>query len=160
MAMVPKERLERALERAPWRRSQKNRPCTDNAAEAMPHQVTDFWKAHNKSGRIFEESKCLSKFIFRKSKQVVSQAQMMQQLKDTLEVRQEFLQHAGLELNHVLKNKEERQEFLKFAKDKYHSDPEQKRLQERDVQEGGNKKRHARKHSRWNRELQRRCNTQ
>ena len=84
----------------------------------------------------------------------------MQQLKDTLELRQEFLQHAGLEVNHVLKNKEERQEFLKFATDKYHSDPEQKRLQERDGQEGGNKKRHARKHSRWNRELQRRCNIQ
>ena len=87
----------------------------------------------------------------------VSEIHMLQHMKDTLELRQEYLKGAGRELNHVLKNEKERQEFLKFAKDRYHSDPEQKELQRRDVEDGGNKKMHAGKHSRWSREMQRRC---
>ena len=70
-------------------------------------------------------------------------------LMEVLALRHEFLEAKSIELNHVLQDGRERADFLTFAKDKYHSDPEQKRLQERDVQEGGNKKMHAGKHARW-----------
>ena len=150
-----------------------------NAADTMAEQIKKFWQAHDPSGSIFAEAKELARLIFRKRKRVVpqdlwitgaaesgekqhdtavvSEIHMLQQMKDTLELRHEYLKGAGRELNHVLKNEKERQEFLKFAKDRYHSDPEQKELQQRDVEDGGNKKMHAGKHSRWSREMQRRC---
>ena len=134
-------------------------------------QIDKFWDAHDPSGRIFAEAQQLARFIFRKRKQVmqqdlwetqdatavVSETYLLQQLKDTLELRHEFLEAQGLPTHHVLENDDEKQDFLKFAKDRYHSEPEQKRLQQRDVKTGGNKKRHAGKHSRWGLEMQRRC---
>ena len=119
--------------------------------------IAKFWNAHDPSGSMFEECKKLGKIMFFKCKKIVSEKYVLQQLKDALELRHEFLEAKGLELNHVLQDGRERADFMTFAKDKYHSDPEQKRLQERDVQEGGNKKMHAGKHSRWSREMQRRC---
>ena len=95
--------------------------------------------------------------MFFKCKKSVSEKYVLQQLKDALELRHEFLEAKGLELNHVLQDGRERADFLTFAKDKYHSDPEQKRLQERDAEEGGNEKRLAGKHARWSLEMQRRC---
>ena len=158
------------------RAARKSRP---NAADTMAEQIKKFWQAHDPSGSIFAEAKELARLIFRKRKRVVpqdlwitgaaesgekqhdtavvSEIHMLQQMKDTLELRHEYLKGAGRELNHVLKNEKERQEFLKFAKDRYHSDPEQKELQRRDVEDGGNKKMHAGKHSRWSMEMQRRC---
>ena len=88
---------------------------------------------------------------------VVSESYMVEQIKDTLELRHEFLEAAGLPTHHVLQNEDEIQHLLQFAKDRYHSDPEQKRLQERDAEEGGNEKRLAGKHARWSLEMQRRC---
>ena len=78
-------------------------------------------------------------------------------LMEVLALRHEFLEAKSIELNHVLQDGRERADFLKFAKDRYHSDPEQKELQQRDVEDGGNKKMHAGKHSRWSMEMQRRC---
>ena len=134
-------------------------------------QIDKFWDAHDPSGRIFAEAQQLARFMFRKRKQVmqqdlwatqdattvVSETYLLQQLKVTLELRHEFLEAQGLPTHHVLENDDEKQDFLKFAKDRYHSEPEQKRLQQRDVKTGGNKKRHAGKHSRWGLEMQRRC---
>ena len=87
----------------------------------------------------------------------VSESYMVEQIKDTLELRREFLQAARLPTHHVLQNEDEIQRLLQFAKDRYHSDPEQKRLQERDAKEGGDEKMLAGKHARWSLEMQRRC---
>ena len=105
----------------------------------------------------------LARLIFRNGGEtqsiaaVVSEYYMVEQIKDTLELRHEFLQAARLPTHHVLQNEDEIQHLLQFAKDRYHSDPEQKRLQERDAEEGGNEKRLAGKHARWSLEMQRRC---
>ena len=163
----------------PAARRRAARNSRPNAADTMAEQIKKFWQAHDPSGSIFAEAKELTRLIFRKRKRVVpqdlwitgaaesgetqydtavvSETYMLQQLKHTFEVRHEYLLGAGLELNHVLRNEEERQDFVKFAKDRYHSDPEQKRLQERDAEEGGIEKRLAGKHARWSLEMQRRC---
>ena len=123
----------------------------------MPEQITQFWKTRNPSGEIVEESKLLCKLIFHKRKQGVSENYVLQQLKEALELRHEFLEARSLDVNHVLHDGIERCDFLRFAKERFHSDPEQKRLQERDAEKGGNKKRRAGKHSRWGLDMQRRC---
>ena len=78
------------------------------------------------------------------------------QLMEVVALRREFLLNAGLPRDLVM-HAEVRQLFLRFAKDRFHAELVQQRLQARDEEKGGRRLKIKRMHMRWAREMQRRC---
>ena len=144
----------------PWRQQDgvaRPRRQRIHSSWRQSQQLTRFWHAHDPSGVIHQELRLLKRLIFGKRKHAVSEKYVLQQLKDTLELRHEFLLRRGLEVNHVLQDDTERRDFVMFVKRKYHNLPEQQQLQARDAKKGGNRKKRDGMHKRWGLEMQRRC---
>ena len=88
------------------------------------------------------------KIMFATKKEIVGSVQnnVLQKLKETIELRHEFLTQKGLEKDHQLQTDKERRDFLRFAKSKYHAQSEQREWQKLDKEEVGILKMHKRKH--------------
>ena len=90
---------------------------------------------------------------------VVSETFVLKQIKDVIEFRETWLRRKNLPMDFQMRDGEgfERKEFLQWAKNQYHAQEYQQKLQqedlknEKDVQNG--------KKSRWDRDLQRRLGT-
>jgi len=92
---------------------------------------------------------------------MVSGQYVLQQLKDVVFKREEWLTRHGLATDFQMRNGPglERARFLKHCKDEYHAEPFQLSLQKRDAETRISGKVKSGKHSRWSRELQRRLGT-
>ena len=102
--------------------------------------------------------------MFATKKVIVGSVQnnVLQKLKETLELRREYLNKAGMEEDEILVTDQERRDFLQFAKKKFHEQPEQVEKQRKDIEAAmgrpdATRFLHNRKHSRWGCEMQRRC---
>ena len=84
-----------------------------------------------------------------------SQEHVLHQLRDVIQVRERWLELSGLPMTFQMGDKE-RKDFLEAAKAEFHGSVQQRLLQQSDAKDEPNKVR-DRKHSRWSRELQRRC---
>ena len=87
---------------------------------------------------------------------VVSEEHVLHQLPDVIQVRERWLQLSSLPTTFQMRDKLERKDFLEAVKAEFHGSVQQRLLQQRDAKEEP-KKVQDRKHSRWSRELQRRC---
>ena len=88
---------------------------------------------------------------------VVSEMFVLKQIKDVIELRETWLRLHNLPLNCQMRDKLERKDFLDWAKNKYHAEAYQQKLQQRDLEDG--KCVQKGKKQRWDRELQRRLGT-
>ena len=132
--------------------------------EVGPNQVNRnfFWSIDE--GLIYEEAESLGKIMFATEQVIVGSVQnnVLQKLKETLELRREYLNKAGMEEDKILETDKERRDFLQFAKKKFHEQPEQVEKQRKDIEAAmgrpdATRFLHNRKHSRWGCEMQRRC---
>ena len=74
--------------------------------------------------------------MFATKKVIVGSVQnnVLQKLKETLELRREYLNKAGMEEDKILETDKERRDFLQFAKKKFHEQPEQVEKQREDIE--------------------------
>ena len=84
---------------------------------------------------------------------VLSKEHVARQVRHVIKLRERWLRINNFPLG-TLMDSTQKGDFLTESKDQYHSRPEQKRLQERDAQEG-RKIMQKRMRSRWNRHCQR-----
>ena len=88
---------------------------------------------------------------------VVSEMFVLKQIKEVIELRETWLRLRNLPMNCQMRDKLERKDFLDWAKNKYHAEAYQQKLQQRDLEKG--KSVQKGKKQRWDRELQRRLGT-
>ena len=157
-----------------------------DVANSIEQDLREFWESRGEEGEsVQRELQQLRMLLFRKRKlpvardlwipgaaqpgeqqyveTIVSETFVLQQIKDVIQKREEWLVQQRLPLDTQMRDNIERKDFLQWAKDEYHSDPFQLDLQRRDAEEFAGMqhklrytKLQGRKNSRWNRELQRR----
>ena len=158
------------------------RCLTSHAASILKMQIRQFWDNRGQEEAAVQKVvKHLEALLFRKKKYsvspelwipggcqpgeeqhveaVVSNNSVLQQIKEVLVLRETWLRLRNLSMNCQIRDKLERNEFLAWAKNKFHAEEYQQKLQQEDFKEGGTAKVKESKHSRWSRELERRLGT-
>ena len=127
-------------------------------------EIEEFWSKYDPEGVIYKEAEKIGELMFVKRKVPEGSVQdnVLQKLKETLELRHEYMNKAGMEEDEILVTDQERRDFLQFAKKKFHEQPEQVEKQREDIEAAmglrdATRYVHKRKHSRWGCEMQRRC---
>ena len=129
-------------------------------------EIEEFWSKYDPAGVIYKEAEKIGELMFAKRKVPEGSVQdnVLQKLKETLELRHEYLNKAGMEEDEILVTDQERRDFLQFAKKKFHEQPEQvekQRIDQKMSMEQRDPMRflHNRRHSRWGCYMQRLCGT-
>ena len=153
---------------------------THNVTQSVWKSISDWWSGREDGQRLFKETKDLQRLLFSKRQHavpedlwipgaaphgetqhvaaVVSEQYAVSQLREVIRKREEWLEREGLPMNFQMRDgpKLERERFLQYVKAEYHAEPYQMKQQERDAAVS-NRKKSSGMHSRWGREMQRRC---